>query len=430
MKKLLGFLSGVMCLGIAANVASAGPNAGGTLIVHGDPGVVYTTDIIDYTGFAPLPDGCESALTNYPADRTFVWWVKAAFPDGSSPRLAGVTFGIDYPADGSVVVVAFGASGDFELPDGSWPAPQSGTAVTFQTARTSQLVDLYWFAGYNYSYYGADVSFDLIPNPSQGANFADDAVPSNLDPIAGLGSLGFGSNPGTLPCPVAGTPEGACCFEDGTCQVLTADDCALAGGAYQGDDTVCDPNPCPQPPATGACCVRGELDCIILSQQDCLNAGGDYLGDDVPCDPDPCPKPGACCFEDGSCVVLEGVDCNAAGGSYQGDNTLCDPNPCPQPTGACCFEDGSCQSLTAAECGAGGGSYQGDNVPCDPNPCPQPPATGACCFEDGSCQVLTADDCGAAGGSYQGDDTVCDPNPCPVVPTIESSWGQIKNVYR
>jgi hypothetical protein len=33
---------------------------------------------------------------------------------------------------------------------------------------------------------------------------------------------------------------------------LTADDCAAAGGAYQGDETVCDPNPCEQP-ALEAC---------------------------------------------------------------------------------------------------------------------------------------------------------------------------------
>jgi hypothetical protein len=84
---------------------------------------------------------------------------------------------------------------------------------------------------------------------------------------------------------------GACCFEDGTCQVLDADACLTAGGAYQGDDTSCDPNPCPQPP----------------------------------------PVEGACCFEDGSCEVLGADACLTAGGVYQGDDTSCDPNPCAQP---------------------------------------------------------------------------------------------------
>ncbi len=35
-------------------------------------------------------------------------------------------------------------------------------------------------------------------------------------------------------------PAGACCFSDGSCQILTADQCAAAGGSYAGDGTVCD----------------------------------------------------------------------------------------------------------------------------------------------------------------------------------------------
>lgn len=42
---------------------------------------------------------------------------------------------------------------------------------------------------------------------------------------------------------------GACCIGDqGNCQVMTRDECANAGGAYQGDNTTCDPNPCPITP--------------------------------------------------------------------------------------------------------------------------------------------------------------------------------------
>ncbi|MEZ4649923.1 MAG: hypothetical protein R3E97_14260 [Candidatus Eisenbacteria bacterium] len=453
MKKLLGFLSGVMCLGLAANVASAGPNAGGTLIVHGDPSVVYTVDIDNYCGFAPLAGGCESALTNYPADETFVWWVKAAFPEGAAPRLAGVVFGVNYD-EAAITVLGFGPCGDFELADGSWPAPGSGTAITFQNAQTSQLVDLYWFAGYNYSYYGADVSFDLIANPSQGAKFADDSVPSILDDIAGLGMLGFGNNPGSLPCPAAGAREGACCFEDGSCQILTADDCGLAAGTYQGDDTVCDPNPCPQPPATGACCFE-DGSCQVLTADDCGLAGGSYFGDDTVCDPNPCPQPpvfGACCFEDGSCAVTTEADCQ---GTYQGDDTVCDPNPCPAPptTGACCSDAGSCSIQTEEDCLNAGSEYLGDGEPCSPDPCLKPgaccfdevcefmspydcedmngafqgeetscdpnpcvPASGACCFPEGICEFLNEVDCDAAMGDYQGDGSVCDPNPCPQPP--------------
>lgn len=92
--------------------------------------------------------------------------------------------------------------------------------------------------------------------------------------------------------------------------------------------------------------------------------------------------------------------------------------------GACCDEqDGSCILLTEADCD---GDWLGAETVCDPNPCPQP--LGACCFEDGSCIFVTDADC---EGEWLGLDTACDPNPCPPpVPTIDSSWGQIKNQHR
>jgi len=43
---------------------------------------------------------------------------------------------------------------------------------------------------------------------------------------------------------------GACCFVDGSCQVLTQANCTALTGVYQGDGTTCNPNPCPIPQAT------------------------------------------------------------------------------------------------------------------------------------------------------------------------------------
>lgn len=50
--------------------------------------------------------------------------------------------------------------------------------------------------------------------------------------------------------------KGACCAED-TCTVVSAGDCAAAGGEYQGDDTPCNPNPCAPPPP--ACLIISEV---------------------------------------------------------------------------------------------------------------------------------------------------------------------------
>ena len=46
-------------------------------------------------------------------------------------------------------------------------------------------------------------------------------------------------------CP---SPVGACCFGDGTCQVLIESECQQAQGSWQGMGTDCDPNPCPPVP--------------------------------------------------------------------------------------------------------------------------------------------------------------------------------------
>ena len=47
-------------------------------------------------------------------------------------------------------------------------------------------------------------------------------------------------------------PRGACCLEDGVCEVLTEAECsATEFGEYRGDFTTCVPNPCPAPPPLG-----------------------------------------------------------------------------------------------------------------------------------------------------------------------------------
>ena len=49
---------------------------------------------------------------------------------------------------------------------------------------------------------------------------------------------------GTAPCTttincIPPTPTGACCFEDGSCDELTREECEEEGGSYQGDDSPC-----------------------------------------------------------------------------------------------------------------------------------------------------------------------------------------------
>lgn len=172
---------------------------------------------------------------------------------------------------------------------------------------------------------------------------------------------------------------------------------------------------------TGACCFP-DGSCLVLTGDECLAQGGSYQGDESVCDPSPCPPAGACCFTDGSCLILTVDECDSQGGGYQGDGSSCDQLTCANAVGGCCISGQPCQNLPRDQCLAAGGTWQ--ITYCENAVCP-----GACCLEDGSCVLLTPAECEATGGDYQGDETVCDPSPCPV-PDLESSWGFIKSRYR
>jgi hypothetical protein len=266
---------------LVAGAAVAGPNAGGTLIIAESVGTVYTTEAATYCGSATATS-CESAVTRWDGGGSLVLNIIAAFSPAASPRLSGVTFGIQH-GGGVATPADIQTCGDFEIADATWPDSGTGTAVTWGAAQTGSLTEVAWSAHYAYASYGPDV-LQLIPNPVQGANFADDDVPSNVDPIAGLGAYGFYTD-GSLPCPADDVPL-PCCFADGSCSLEFPVDCdALGGSPAPGGETACNPNPCPAP-AIGACCI--DTLCIIRFEDDCAASGGVFQGPDSTCDPDPC----------------------------------------------------------------------------------------------------------------------------------------------
>lgn len=225
----------------------------------------------------------------------------------------------------------------------------------------------------------------------------DRVVGDNVD----LGCYEFGS--------VVPTLNGACCYLDGSCDVITESACASTGGLYEGDNTVCSPNPCPVP--TGACCYDDGT-CAVVTEASCTGDDGAWAGAGVTCVQAACPGVGACCFADGNCAVMLEADCDALLGDWLGASSSCTPDPCPDPTGACCVNGFDCYILTATECVSDSfGSYQGDGTPCvEDVTCGE--GQGACCY--GSfCQVTTESLCELGGGIYYGDRTDCAPTPCP-----------------
>ncbi len=315
------FLMAVAVLACVSTLALAGPNAGGTLVTN-DAHLLMsgTNGSLSVCGQGVVPSTCEAINTEIDgatAADPAVFKVYAAFPQGSAPRLLGLTWGVTYGPD--LVIGSWGMCGNFELNDPTWPASGSGSSVTYDVIQTGLLTAVYWFAGYNYG--TAPQLFQTGGNPGQGGGyFGDDTVPAILDPIAGYGAMGF-DGPGIQGCPPA-IEYGACCDPcTAACTITQPADCA---GNFLGGGTVCDPNPCPPPP-NGACCAADGT-CTFVAQCLCT---GNYLGDGVPCEPDnPCALTGACCAVDGNCTITTEANC---AGVYQGDNTGCEPSPCIGP---------------------------------------------------------------------------------------------------
>lgn len=278
------FLMALAVLALASAPAFAGPNAGGTLVVH-DTGLVYTVDSASYPSDAPT---CADHDVNIPLDFTlagWVWKVYAAFPLENSPRVKALALSEAF--DASVIVLAGGLPdpvGDFDIPQGGWPLTSGGAdGISFGTVKTTSMVEVYWFGGYAY---GGTGLFAAAPHPNPDNRFfIDDSVPPVADAIVGYGSVGFGID-GVPGCPAVPVP-GACCFVDGHCELLLADACIAAGGSVYGGE--CLPDLCPVPPAEWACCLPDGT-CIIATEAACLAVQGVWFVDRT-CDPYPCVIP-------------------------------------------------------------------------------------------------------------------------------------------
>lgn len=384
--------------------AHAGPNQGGSILLHWNAAAPYTSEPVWLDGGlqscaqATPRAPAASTLPNPPADERAIWFVYAAFPGGGSPRLRGITFGVTY----TPFLSGTGVSLDWHLappncteiptPNPAWPLPGSGTSVVFPNTLTAPLTEIYMFAGYG----SPGEFFSLRTHPTQFTAFGDDATPPRLDPIAGFGSLGFGVD-GVPACP---PPSGACCFVDGRCLIRTPDLCQSEDGNYQGDEVPCTPDICVE--SVAACCLS-DGSCRQLTPAQCAALGGHWDLSVPSCEPNPCPQPGACCLPDGSCQILAEPFCQEGGGTWQGPGTGCDPHPC-SPPGACCMPDGSCVLLVQVYCTSV--DWRPDTT-CQPNPCPEP---GACCFPDGSCVYLVESEC--TTGNWRPHAT-CHPSPCP-----------------
>ncbi len=147
--KIMGLSIGILVM--VPTLALAGPNAGGVLLVHSANLVLGQPS---ECGLGVAPDSCGGVVAeidNASPDSLRVWKVYAAFPPGSSPRLMGLTFGVDYDdsyGDSTGVVIrAFGPCADFQLAMNGWPGDSTGTSILWNSAQTFGDHDIALFFG-------------------------------------------------------------------------------------------------------------------------------------------------------------------------------------------------------------------------------------------------------------------------------------------
>lgn len=227
------------CEGIGTEQHPPGGNWGGVLVVHATT-IEYSAGVATYMGQSgvacgqdlPLPpsrnvcppyDPADGAIPCNPwaanptlasaqAGKSYVWYVMAAFPETSCPRLKALAFRFDYDA-AKVAIVASGCDPDAftvsinsDRDEQEFPAPGSGVGITFPLAtRTSLFQEIYWFAGYAYQEV-VDATWQLRAKSSTDHYFVDDSAPPRKDQIQGFGRLGLGGTAGENPGPIMGRP--------------------------------------------------------------------------------------------------------------------------------------------------------------------------------------------------------------------------------
>ena len=128
---------------------------------------------------------------------------------------------------------------------------------------------------------GSMDSLVAVRTPNCGDGFLDTSIGEECDDGNNIEGDGCENDCTLTP------PDGACCFEDGSCAELTGEECTAAGGDYNGDGTECSSTECLQPP-TGACCFS-DLSCEDITEDECSTESGVYQGEGTICEPGICP---------------------------------------------------------------------------------------------------------------------------------------------
>lgn len=264
------------------------------------------------------------------------------------------------------------------------------------------------------------------------ATFMATSGQSYLIQVAGYGSA---SGDGLLTIFCTDMSDGACCYDDGSCDgPMTEEACTTSGGTSWVAGGSCDPNPCPQPAQPGDNCENplyitlpadlpyadnnytcGRIDDYDMTGLGYYDGGEDIIYEvtvteaivvNIDLDPFSTTYTGisiaALCPDDETSIIdystnssagIHGMaDVSLAPGTYY---IMVDTWPSPDcipefdltitdgglpPVGRCCYGDPvSCDDVTEAECTTLGGTWAA-GLNCTDNPCPsgETPANDEC----------------------------------------------------
>ena len=354
-------------------------------LIDGPPGMTINPNSGVVSWPAALPDSTPHSVTiraiNDVGEATESWLLYIGSADG------------DLDADGEVTLNDVGLF----VPCLSGPAGLVSSGCVCADFDLDDDADLADFARMMTAFSGTSVA--------EGACCFEDGYCSVVTPAECYSLGGYYSGDGTSCATV--NCNGACCFYTAGCLNFTLENCDIAGGTFQGMGTVCGDLTCPAG-GEGACCWPTET-CNVATPADCASGGGDFRGAGLSCEVTDCSTPqGACCHLDGACSIGTEDDCTAAAGTYIGDDTTCYTGICD---GACCYPDGGCLDMSVSDCTTSAGTFEGPETDCATFTCPVE-TVGACCHIDDTCTEETETRCAGYGGSYQGDEVECAGTDC------------------
>jgi hypothetical protein len=250
-------------LGLAAGVVGADENdlSNGVFIAHHAPSLEYTLDPPEggwgeaLQNSADAIDDCEDQLNRLdgPGDH-MMWFIICAWTENKvwvttqvglqayDPTVwAFQNNGPVYPGGGEGCEIYTN-----NFPHGNPIGGPSGMVFGPMGLcwGPTNFEPVWWFEGYAYanSYGSTLLQLDVDPSTEFGGWYNTFVPPDQYAPAC-FGAMGVNTD-GVYCCP-AGLEYFACCFPDGSCEVMAPEDCVEAGGLVYEDSDTCDPNPCP-----------------------------------------------------------------------------------------------------------------------------------------------------------------------------------------